>query len=113
MQRILCPKCSVRKVAINYYRKEKVYYRTLCTPCIHKLKIKSIAVPGWVRAGYKKTEKCSRCQFKFKLPTQSKVFYIDGDTKNNHWSNLRTICLNCEREIQSTRWRPSEISPDF
>jgi hypothetical protein len=113
MQRKLCPKCNLRRVAINYYRKEKTYYRSLCTPCIHIFKTKLQSLPGWVRSGYKKTEKCTRCQFKFKLPSQSKVFYIDGNTTNNHWSNLRTICLNCEREIQNTKWRPSDINPDF
>ena len=112
MQRDICPNCKVRKLAINYYRKNKIYYRSLCTPCIHS-KAKINFIPGWIKAGYKKTEKCARCQFKFKLLNQGKVFYIDGNTKNNHWSNLRTICLNCEKEIQNTRWRPSEINPDF
>ena len=113
MKRSLCPRCNARNVAINYYRHGITYYRSLCTPCIHSTKTKTTPVPSWVKAGYKKSERCSRCSFKFKLNNQSKVFYIDGNIKNNHWSNLRTICLNCEREIQNTKWRPSDISPDF
>lgn len=113
MERRICPRCKHRNVAINYHRQGQTYYRSLCTPCIHASKIKAPLIPTWVKAGYKKTDKCSRCQFKFKLLNQSKVFYIDGDTKNNNWANLRTICLNCEREIQNTKWRPSDINPDF
>lgn len=113
MKRDHCPICKKNPRAINYYRGEKIYYRTLCTPCIHKKKRPLPEVPGWARAGYKKSEKCDRCAFTFKLPDQSQVYYVDGNTNNNNWLNLRTICLNCSREVTKTKWRPSGLRPDL
>jgi len=113
MERKLCPICKKNPQAINYYRGDKVYFRSACTPCINQKRKPIIQVPGWVKSGYKKHEKCDRCSFKFKLNDQSKVFYVDGNTNNNHWANLRTICLNCTSEVAKTSWRPSPIQPDF
>lgn len=111
--RALCPVCRQHPVAINYYRKQQVHYRTMCTPCIHARRKPAKPIPGWVKAGYKKKEKCDRCSFKFKLVEQSNVFYVDGNLSNNHWANLKTVCLNCQQEIANTKWRPSAIQPDF
>ena len=113
MERNLCPICKKKLIAINYYRKGKVYYRTACTPCIHNHRKPQPLVPGWVKSGYKKHDKCDKCNFKFKSHQQSRVFYVDGDIKNNHWANLKTICLNCTIEVTKTSWRPSPIQPDF
>lgn len=113
VMRTKCPVCEVRLVAINYYRKGQVHYRTKCTPCIHTKKVPTKPVPGWLRSGYKKKEKCDRCAFKFKLNEQSEVYYVDGNIQNNHWANLKTVCLNCQQEISKTRWRPSDIKPDL
>lgn len=113
MERKICPLCKRYKVAINYYRKGKTYFRTACTPCIHGRKQAPVALPGWVKSGYRKHEKCDRCAFKFKTNNQAKVFYVDGNVANNHWANLRTICLNCQQEIGHMGWRPSAIQPDF
>lgn len=38
---------------------------------------------------------------------------MDGNTDNNHWANLKTICLNCQSEVAKTTWRPGAIQPDF
>jgi hypothetical protein len=113
MERAQCPICRQHPVAINYYRHGKVYYRSACTPCIHAKRERPVPVPTWLRSGYKKNTKCDRCSFRFKNNEQSRVYYIDGNTENAHWSNLKTICLNCEPEITVTRWRPGTIQPDF
>lgn len=70
-------------------------------------------VPGWIKAGYKKSTTCDRCKFQFKNIQQAKVYYLDGNKDNNHWANLRTICLNCELEIKNSGWVPCAISADF
>lgn len=112
MQRATCPICKTNPVAINYRRGQRVYYRSLCTPCIHKRRsVPQIA--SWIKSGYKKSDRCDRCQFRFKMSDQSDVYYIDGNTNNNHWANLRTICRNCQIEVAHTRWRPSNLRPDF
>ncbi len=113
MQRAQCPVCNRNPVAINYRRGDKVYYRSKCTPCIHQKRQLPAPVPGWLRSGYPKKDRCDRCGFKFKLSEQSDVYYIDGDVTNNHWANLRTICRNCQSEVAKSRWRPGTIQPDF
>lgn len=113
MTRKTCPYCKSHPVALNYYRKDKAYYRTACTGCIHKQRHRIPEVPGWVRSGYKKKDRCDRCNFKFKMADQSRVYYIDGNTNNNNWSNLKTICLNCQIEANTSRWKPGNLQPDF
>jgi len=114
MQRPLCPTCNARPVAINRHVDDRIYYRKLCDVCIRggrKLKL----VPAWAKAGYKKKPACEMCGFKFKLASQSNVFYIDGFLINHDWLNLKTICLNCQQELYSSKvsWKPSPIVPDF
>lgn len=113
MQRKTCPVCKNFVVALNYYRKGRPYYRSMCTSCIHKgRKIKPEA-PNWFRSGYRKTDRCERCGFKFKSVDQSNVYYADGNTSNVNWSNLKTVCLNCQQELTKTSWKPGPIVPDF
>lgn len=113
MERKLCPICRQHPVAINYYRDEKIYYRSACTPCIHNKRKLQPEIPGWLKSGYKKHDRCDRCSFKFKNPEQSRVYYVDGNLHNNHWSNLKTICLNCQPELTKTTWRLGDLQPDF
>ena len=113
MERARCPICKKNPVAINYRRGDRIYYRTACTPCIHQGRKLAPEVPGWLKSGYKKPEKCDRCSFRFKSAAQSRVYYIDGNVKNNHWQNLRCICLNCQIDVAKSTWRPSPIQPDF
>ena len=113
MVRKLCPICKQHPVALNYYRKNKPYFRTACTGCIHRKRRPQVDVPGWFRSGYKKRDRCDRCAFKFKLPEQGNVYYIDGNVQNNNWANLKTICLNCQPEISGSKWRTSDLQPDF
>lgn len=113
--RKLCPVCRQRPVAINCIKNEKTYYRKVCDVCSRKGKQLRPVPPAWVRSGYKKKPHCEKCGFKAKYPEQLGVFYVDGNLKNNNWSNLKTICLNCQQEVYKSRlpWRESPLEPDF
>lgn len=113
MERKICPICKKHPVAVNYHKRGRTYFRSACTPCIHKGRQIQPEVPGWVKSGYKKRDRCDRCSFRFKLTEQSNVYYTDGNTSNNNWANLKTVCLNCQTEIAGTNWRPAAIQPDF
>lgn len=113
-----CPTCNKRPVAINRYLGEKVYYRKICDCCSRARgagKILKPQPPGWVKSGYKKKPQCEVCGFKLKLDSQSAVYHLDGDTENNHWINLKTICANCQIEIATkpVSWKPAGLVPDF
>lgn len=114
--RPLCPICTARPVAVNYTRNGITYYRSVCTSCIRKGKKIKLLPPTWFRSGYRKKDYCELCNFKAKYKEdQLRVFYLDGNLKNNDWSNLKTICLNCQQEVYRAKWtwKPSPIVPDF
>jgi hypothetical protein len=115
--RPICSTCGERHVAVNRYVDEQVYYRKKCDSCIRASSAgKTIRPkpPLWVRAGYKKKERCEICSFKAKIPQQLLVFHVDGDTTNVNWVNLKTVCANCQIELAGrVGWRPAEILPDF
>lgn len=115
LKRCLCPVCRENPVAINYIRNGVTHYRNKCASCIRKNKNQRLPPPGWVRSGYKKKANCELCNFKFELASQSNVYYIDGNLKNNNWVNLKTICLNCQQKIYAmgVGWRAGPIVPDF
>ena len=114
MERPLCTACHGNPVAINYYSDDKIRYRKVCSSCARKGK-KSRQMPGWTKTGYKKKLTCDRCEFKAKLAQQIFVYYIDGNLKNNAWSNLRTVCANCRIELNNTKttWRESPLVADY
>jgi hypothetical protein len=115
LKRNLCPICHNNPVAVNYIREGVRHYRNSCAACIRiNRKLKKEA-PAWIKAGYKKKINCEICNFKFKLASQSNVFYVDGNLKNNNWVNLKTVCLNCQQELYKSRvsWKPGPIVPDF
>jgi hypothetical protein len=114
MNRPLCSSCRGNPAAVNYKSGNKTYYRKICASCSRKGKrIKEM--PGWTRTGYKKKLTCERCNFVAKTPQQIFVFYIDGNLKNNIWSNLRCVCANCRIELNQgkTTWRESPLTPDY
>ena len=113
LTREICPCCKVKLVAINYYKYGKTYYRNKCCQCYKKKR--KPAPAAWVRSGYKKKDKCERCSFKFKLFEQSSVFHVDGNNENVDWSNLKTVCANCdiERRQSNSQWVKSKLSPDY
>lgn len=110
-----CPACHQAPVAINCYKKGKVYYRDRCDKCIRAGKKAKPPIPLWVRSGYKKKTRCEKCGFVFKFPEQANVVYLDGNDENTNWSNLRTICSNCEIEVYHSNlpWKSSTIQADF
>ena len=114
MTRPLCFVCRANLAAINYYSHGKIRYRKLCSGCLRKGK-KTKEVPGWVRAGYKKKLICEKCNYKAKTPQLIFVFYLDGNLKNNDWSNLRSVCANCRNELHysKTTWRESPLVADY
>lgn len=114
--RTLCPICTTNPVAVNYIKNGHTHYRRMCTPCIHKGKKIKTPAPSWFKSGYRKKPQCEKCGFKAKyVEDQLRVFYLDGDLRNNTWTNLRTICLNCQQEVFKSRlpWRAADLVPDF
>jgi hypothetical protein len=114
-QRKLCPECRTNPVAVNYIRNQVTHYRSLCAACIRKRAKLKPEAPAWRRSGYTKKPQCEVCGFKLKLSNQSVVYHVDGNLKNNNWHNLKTVCLNCQQELFTSRlgWRPAKIVPDF
>ena len=113
--RAICPKCNQRPVAINSHKKGVTYYRKMCDMCIRSGKKLTAKPPAWHLTGYRKKPQCERCGFKFKYAEQSGVFHIDGNLKNNNWANLKTVCLNCQHDVITSRlgWRQGPLVPDF
>ena len=114
MDRPLCTVCHGNPVAINYRTGDKLRYRKVCSSCSRKGK-RSRTLPGWVKTGYKKKLVCDRCNFKAKAINQMFVFHIDGNLKNNDWTNLRSVCANCRIDIANskTTWRESSLVADY
>jgi len=114
MSRPLCTACNGNPAAINYHSGDKIRYRKICASCARKGK-RARVFPAWIKAGYKKKLVCDRCGFKAKSINQIFVFHIDGNLKNNEWTNLRSVCANCRIDLHNskTTWRESPLVPDF
>jgi hypothetical protein len=110
--RKLCKICSKRPVAINYYKNNKVFYRSKCDHCSRG---GSEGLPNWYKAGYRQKNKCDKCGFVSNYPQQFNVFHIDGNLTNCRHSNLKTVCANCQRILQNLNlpWKQGDLSPDF
>jgi len=110
--RSLCKSCGKRPVAINYYKEGRAFYRTKCDHCARGLKDGN---PLWALAGYKKKSACDKCGFKSLHPETFNVFHIDGDLTNCRYTNLKTVCANCQRVLhkEGVRWRQGDLQPDF
>lgn len=115
MIRPICKACNKNVAAINYIRKNKKYYRSLCTECNKRKSKKPIPIPNWTKSGYNKKTQCDLCGFKGIYPSQMTVFHIDGDLNNNHLANLRTICLNCVEVVKRKQvtWRRGDLTVDY
>ena len=57
-------------------------------------------IPKWKQAGYVKKTNCEKCNYTSAHPEQFNVFHIDGDLNNSSFTNLKTVCANCQRIIQ-------------
>lgn len=110
--RDLCKKCGQRPVAINYYKQGKPYYRSKCDHCA---KGRTKERPLWEKAGYKKKTICDRCGFTSKFLEQFNVYYVDGNLMNNRYTNLKSVCANCQRILYKLKlpWKQGDLKPDF
>ena len=110
--RPLC-KCSLRPAAINYKKGNKTYYRKLCETCLRNGV--GHGIPKWKQAGYIKKQNCEKCSFASNYKEQFNVFHVDGDLNNTRFSNLKTVCANCQRTLhkEGIRWKQGDLIPDF
>ena len=109
-----CIHCEKRPRAIAYRRSSgTIQYRTLCERCykLHKTNKLRPKEPEWSKHGYKKKNTCDLCKFVGPYSSQYKVYYIDGNNKNNQLHNLRTICLNCSEIVKRRHdtWTVTDI----
>lgn len=113
--RPICKNCNKNYVAVNYIRKDKKYFRSICDECGKKKTKKKPISPLWEKSGYKKKPVCDICGFKSIYQTQMTVFHIDGDLKNINLSNLRTICLNCVEVVKRKEitWKRGDLQVDY
>jgi hypothetical protein len=118
-ERPLCPKCNKQHLAVNYYRKGKVYYRKLCHCCSvdqqKKQKYKdNLPAELLKKSRYKKKTVCDRCGFNAKIAEQMSVHFRDGNSCNVSVNNLRTYCSNCTIEVKTNPLADKrDILPDF
>jgi len=107
----------MKPAAVNYIRNGERHYRKFCDSCNDTAKKpgKRKGQAGWVMSGYKKKLICEQCGFKTVDKRQMTVYYIDGDLRNNNWTNLKSVCANCaiEISIKGLGWKEDDIRPDF
>ena len=110
--RNLCKKCQQRPVAINYRKENKIFYRSICDHCARN---QQDGRPSWAKAGYKKKSVCDKCGYTSRHSEQFNVYHIDGELTNCKFTNLKTICANCQRVLnkEGVRWRQGDLTPDF
>lgn len=110
--RDLCKKCRKRPVAINYKKNNRVYYRSMCDHCAKGFKTEK---PTWMSSGYKKKLQCDKCGFQGQHQEQFDVYHTDGDVTNCKYTNLKTVCANCQRVLHKLKlpWKQGDLTPDF
>ena len=113
--RPICPECKKYPLTVNYYRKGKPHYRSLCSNCNSaKKKSKELTSQLLLKSGYTKKKVCDRCGFISKHSSQTKLIYLDNDKMNVSRENLRTFCLNCIAEIGSApQNKKNDLIADF
>ena len=112
--RPICPACNQRPRAINCRRNEKYYYMSMCSVCIRRKRKLPTQKPRWESSGYKKKMVCDRCGFRARYSAQLRVFHMDGNLNNTAVKNLKTVCLNCQIEIDKSDviWKPGDLESD-
>jgi len=112
MNRPLCI-CGHRPAAINYRKNGRIYYRKKCEICL-KGGV-GAGIPRWYQDGYRPKSECEKCGFKSKHREQFNVFCVDGNLNNTKFSNLKTVCANCQRVLhkEGVQWRHGGLRPDF
>lgn len=112
MDRPLCNKCKKNLAAINYYKDDRVFYRSVCDSCARGVTVRT---PRWSSAGYKKKSKCDKCGLSHSDSIVFDVYHVDGNLNNCLRDNLKTVCANCQRLLvkQGLGWRQGDLTPDF
>ena len=112
--RPLCTKCSQRPAAVNYKKAGKTYYRKKCELCL-RYGGPSGYMPKWHVAGYRIKKQCDKCGHKSNDESHFNVFHIDANLDNCKFSNLKTVCANCQRSLhlEGIRWKQGDLVPDF
>jgi hypothetical protein len=112
--RPLCKACKQRPCAVNYHKANKVFYRSQCELCV-RYKGKSMGQTKWQQSGYVKKNECDKCSHKSRHAQQFNVFHVDGNLNNCRFSNLKTVCANCQRVLQAQgiKWVQGDLVPDF
>lgn len=106
-ERTICS-CGKRPVAINYKKNGITHYRSICSTCSKK---KSSSKNKKFK-GYEKKTSCEKCGFKARYPEQLGVYVINNNPMMV--MNLKTVCLNCERELQHTQqWPQGDLVADY
>lgn len=110
--RDLCKKCKQRPVAVNYKKADRIFYRSVCDHCAKGYKETR---PLWALSGYSKKDSCDKCGFTSKFSEQFDVYYVDGNPANNTYTNLKTVCANCQRVLAKLKlpWKQGDLRPDF
>lgn len=100
-ERKMC-KCDLRYVAINYVKEGILHYRSTCSVCAKKSKVKPCK---WKVAGYVKKTHCEKCNFKSKYIDQLDVYTFTA---------FKTVCLNCLKELEHTgTWIQGDLVADY
>ena len=112
--RPLCKVCNKYPCAINYHKKDIIFYRSKCEACI-RYGGANHGMPKWHNAGYRMKSKCDKCGYKSEYPIQFNVFHIDGHMNNCNFKNLKTVCANCQRTLhkEGFTWKQGDLVPDF
>ena len=63
--RPLCKVCNKYPCAINYHKKDIIFYRSKCEACI-RYGGANHGMPKWHNAGYRMKSKCDKCGYKMK-----------------------------------------------
>ena len=115
LKRPICNTCNKNYCAVNYIRKGKTYYRSICDGCGKNRPKSKPKRYNWEKAGYKKKPQCEHCGFKAKYKEQMFVYHVDGNLNHTALSNLKTVCANCQIEIakEGLGWRQGDLVPDF
>ena len=107
-ERTICS-CGERPVAINYKKDGITHYRAVCSTCSKKRKTSS---KNKNFKGYIKKQICEKCGFKATYPEQLDVYVINNNPLMV--MNLKTVCLNCETELQHTKnWPQGDLIADY
>lgn len=89
--------------AVNYKKNGKTYYRKKCHKCI--MASKKPPKEEWQVLGYVKKIACEKCGFRSKHQEQIHVIKAYG--------SFKSVCLNCEVDVDKNGWKTSSITPDF